>query len=85
MFASSTDPFSLVHSIIWMIDALQGEENTFEEWTTKNVPLKWQIRFGVLGEKKIQKVTQIQKVTIIQGQIWKEMRVHFSPHWIELN
>ena len=47
--------------------------------------LKWQIRFGVLGEKKIQKVTQIQKVTIIQGQIWKEMRVHFSPHWIELN
>ena len=41
--------------------------------------LKWQIRFGVLGEKKI------QKVTLIQGQIWKEMRVHFSPHWIELN
>ena len=62
-----------------MIDALQEEENTFEEWTTKNVHLKWQIRFCVLGEKKI------QKVTLIQGQIWKEMRVHFSPHWIELN
>ena len=35
--------------------------------------------------KKIQKVTLIQKVALIQGQIWKEMRVHFSPHWIELN
>ena len=44
-----------------MIDALQEEENTFEEWTTKNVYLKWQIRFCVLGEKEIQKVTLIQK------------------------
>ena len=47
--------------------------------------VKWQIRFCVLGEKKIKKVTLIQKVALIQGQIWKEMRVHFSPHWIELN